>query len=102
MLSTKIGFEPSIEPTGLSKSIKVGTGTSFATVSASVFTVVLRLLMVVLKLLAFVLRSFTVVLSVSIELLIWLSAALNPVTSLILIGRVTVALGSTAFLTGSS
>jgi hypothetical protein len=63
---------------------------------------VLRFSTFVARLLTAALRSFTLPFNVSTELFSWLSAALKPVTSLILIGRVTVALGSTAFLTGSS
>ena len=79
-LSVKAIFDPSVAPTGVSESTKVGMGGRLWTVELNVLTVVFKLATVAVK--------------VEIELLMLLSACCNPVTSLIGIGTLIVLLES--------
>jgi hypothetical protein len=54
--STKTGLVPSITPTGISKSTKVGTGTRLETVPLRVFTVALKFVRVVFRLVVVVVK----------------------------------------------
>jgi hypothetical protein len=60
--STKTGLDPSIDPAGISKSTKVGTGTRLATVALRVLTVAFKFVTVVVKLARLVVRLASVLL----------------------------------------